>query len=369
MKRQKMGLVLVMACLITLLGWNAYQTKTIAASGDKKIGAEGPQEVGQEVPVEPLPTVGSFENFKKLMAEAQSHTQNIMMYSGGDMAAAESVLRAPADSSAMGGLLNGDGAARAGSVVQNGKPDYSETNVQVQGVDEADTVKTDGEYIYKITDNQLIIAKAYPVEEMEVVATLQFDGEVHPLEMYVDDRHLTVILNQSYDWRQVYPAPAPPFENSVKVLIYDLADRSNLKQVREIELDGSYLSSRKIGDILYLVNNKYISLYRLQEQPEALMTPGYRDSLEGGEIQRIGYEEICYFPGSPQPNYLLIAGIDLGNLSTKKTEVKTYLGAGQNIYSSLENLYGPYPNINTSKSSPFRSRLIRQAAIPLPYPE
>ena len=39
-KGQKMGLALVMACLLTLLGWNAYQTKTIAASGDEKIGAE-----------------------------------------------------------------------------------------------------------------------------------------------------------------------------------------------------------------------------------------------------------------------------------------------------------------------------------------
>lgn len=337
-KGQKMGLALVMACLLTLLGWNAYQTKTIAASGDEKIGAEGPQKVGQEAPVEPLPTVGSFENFKKLMAEAESRTRNVVMYSGGDIAAAESSPKASAASSA-GNLLDG-------------KLDYSETNVQVQGVDEADTVKTDGKYIYKLTDNQLIIAKAYPVEEMEVVAALQFDGEVHPLEMYVDDQYLTVILNQNYAWRQVYPAPAPPFENSVKVLIYDLADPSNLKQVRELELDGSYLSSRKIGDTLYLVNNKYIPLYRLQEQPEALLTPGYRDSLEGGEIQRIGYEEICYFPGSPQPNYLLIAGIDLGNLSTKKTEVKTYLGAGENIYSSLENLYVAVPEYKYEQVQP-----------------
>lgn len=338
MKGQKIGLVLVMACLLTLLGWNAYQTKTIAASGDEKIGAEGSQRVWLEVPVEPLPTVGSFENFKELMAEAEPHTQNIRMYSGDNMVAAKS-------------LLN-DSAMRAGSTDQNGKPDYSETNVQVQGVDEADTVKTDGKYIYKITDNQLIIAKAYPVEEMEVVNTLQFDGEVQPLEMYVDDRYLTVILNQNYYWRQVYPAPAPPFENSVKVLIYDLADRSKLKQVREIELDGSYLSSRKIGDTLYLINNKYIPLYRLQEQPEELLTPAYRDSLEGGEIQRIGYEEICYFPGSPQPNYLLIAGVDLGSLSTKKMEVKTYLGAGQNIYSSLENLYVAVPEYRYEQVQP-----------------
>ena len=31
-----------------------------------------------------------------------------------------------------------------------GSDDYSTTNVQVQGVDEADVVKTDGEFIYQV---------------------------------------------------------------------------------------------------------------------------------------------------------------------------------------------------------------------------
>jgi uncharacterized secreted protein with C-terminal beta-propeller domain len=112
-------------------------------------------------------------------------------------------------------------------------PEYSETNVRVQGVDEADTVKTDGEYIYKISNNQLNVVKAYPAGEMEVVSTLKYDGQKYPLEMYVDDRYLTVILNQYNDQGIVYPAdkampenkgdsarilPAP-FENSVKVLV------------------------------------------------------------------------------------------------------------------------------------------------------
>src|SRR5271157_1511783 len=42
--------------------------------------------------------------------------------------------------------------------------DYSQTNVQVAGVDEADFVKNDGRYIYVITNGQLVIADAYPGE-------------------------------------------------------------------------------------------------------------------------------------------------------------------------------------------------------------
>jgi uncharacterized secreted protein with C-terminal beta-propeller domain len=38
--------------------------------------------------------------------------------------------------------------------------DYSSTNVQVEGIDEADIVKTDGEYLYILTGQRLVIARA-----------------------------------------------------------------------------------------------------------------------------------------------------------------------------------------------------------------
>ena len=46
--------------------------------------------------------------------------------------------------------------AESGGSRQNSKStsDYSETNVQVAGVDEADIVKTDGKYIYVVSNNQ-----------------------------------------------------------------------------------------------------------------------------------------------------------------------------------------------------------------------
>ncbi|MGC9345984.1 MAG: beta-propeller domain-containing protein, partial [Candidatus Bathyarchaeales archaeon] len=49
-----------------------------------------------------------------------------------------------------------------------GANDYSKTNIQVEGVDEADIVKTDGEYIYVISGQKVVIVKAYPAEEAAV---------------------------------------------------------------------------------------------------------------------------------------------------------------------------------------------------------
>jgi len=49
----------------------------------------------------------------------------------------------------------------ADSAGGGGAADYSQTNVQVAGVDEADFVKNDDKYIYMIAGNKLVIVNGY----------------------------------------------------------------------------------------------------------------------------------------------------------------------------------------------------------------
>ena len=51
-------------------------------------------------------------------------------------------------------------------------PAHSTTNIQVAGVDEADIVKTDGEYLYIVSSNKIYILKAYPPEQAKVLSKL-----------------------------------------------------------------------------------------------------------------------------------------------------------------------------------------------------
>ncbi|MHC4715735.1 MAG: calcium-binding protein, partial [Planctomycetota bacterium] len=44
--------------------------------------------------------------------------------------------------------------------------DFSDTNVQEVGVDEADIVKTDGEYLYVLDGDELVILDAWPADEL-----------------------------------------------------------------------------------------------------------------------------------------------------------------------------------------------------------
>jgi len=121
-----------------------------------------------------LPRVENFNNFKKLIADAQKRLPYFefsrdFVYCEGN----SRIVYSPNVS------ISGNSAS-----------DYSKTNVQVEGVDEADRVKTDGEYIYVIdeTARKLTIVKAYPAQKMHLVSTIKFEEDFYPKEFYVKTR-------------------------------------------------------------------------------------------------------------------------------------------------------------------------------------
>jgi uncharacterized secreted protein with C-terminal beta-propeller domain len=77
--------------------------------------------------------------------------------------------------------------------------------------------------------------------------------------------------------------------------------------------------------------------------------PAYRDSLAGDSLIQIGYEDVRYFPQSVEPNYLIVAGLNLDKLD-QKINVQSYLGAGQNVYASPSNLYVILPKYEPVKA-------------------
>lgn len=70
--------------------------------------------------------------------------------------------------------------------------DFSKTNNQVQGVDEADIIKTDGDYIYSISDSILSIILAYPAHNAKVVSKIEIK-EFKPIALFVEGNYLAVI--------------------------------------------------------------------------------------------------------------------------------------------------------------------------------
>ncbi len=289
-----------------------------------------------------LPRVGSYEHLKSLVSEMSSSNNREyatvdMMDTTAEMEKAES---APA----------ADGASESSAVAS----EYSSTNVQVQGVDEADVVKTDGTYMYQVINQKIVITRAYPADQMSIVSTLPFaNSEFAPMELYVEDDQLIVIgssspnqLNKTYEIDEIPMTeekrmmiyPSEPMISMTKAIIYDISDITAPKQVREVEIEGNYLSSRKIGSSLYLVSNKYMDYYYIMNEQGEVPAPMFKDSVTSDKMVPISYDDIRYFPDSIEPNYMLVGGVNLED-NSQAMDVKAYLGSGQNIYASTEHLY------------------------------
>jgi len=133
------------------------------------------------------------------------------------------------------------------SINSMGSTDFSGTNVQVEGVDEADSVKTDGEYIYVISGQQVVVMKAYPAEQAAVLSRISFNGTLKQIFINAD-RLIVFYTNGSWS------------DAKTLASIYDIADRSSPERVAHLAVDGDYFAARMIGDYVYLIVRKGMRL-------------------------------------------------------------------------------------------------------------
>ncbi|RXZ76639.1 hypothetical protein EBB07_34020 [Paenibacillaceae bacterium] len=272
---------------------------------------------------------------------------------------------------------------------------YSQTNVQVNGVDEADWAKTDGSYIYQISGSKVRITSIADPEAPKLTATLEYAAEqqFYPQELYVDSGKLVVIGHHNVPLRtfdssgkpldqkaskggkaadsdaaassgpssnvdaQVMEEAVPdmfvgkrgigiwyPMANNAKALIYKLNAGGQPLLERELELEGSYISSRKIGSALYLITSKYNDVYPMINSEDqsnnngSLFEPLYRDSAVSKKTQALPLDKLHYFPKSPETSTMLIGAVDIDQ-PDQEMQVSAYLGSGQTIYASARHLY------------------------------
>lgn len=204
---------------------------------------------------------------------------------------------------------------------------YSQTNTQVSGVDEADRVKTDGKYIYQITDyNKVFITSVDADGRLTVFKEISdFDETFYASTLYMDDDQL-IIIGSTYDDNNSYAT----------IYIYDKSDMNNITCVKTIDIKGYCTDSRRIGDSLYLVCNYYPGYYYAKDTE---LLPCY---AENGITTYQAPSDIYYFDNVEEYSaYLILASIDLSDMS-KDTNLNTYLGSGQTIYMSENNMYVTY---------------------------
>ncbi|WP_409251800.1 beta-propeller domain-containing protein [Bacillus sp. SCS-153A] len=242
-----------------------------------------------------------------------------------------------------------DDAAGSGNAVmenESSSSKHSTTNNQVQGVDEADMVKTDGTYIYQIASQKLIITKASPVSQMEVASSVSFAHNFSPQHLFLHENKLVVIGNSWTEEHETKTLPKKessdsmvvPMYGMMKTFIYDISDKKKPELLREFGMEGNYVAARKVGSFVYFVANHYPNYWILENQENADLRPRITDSMNGGEPVSLNYNDIKYMPQSTETNYTLFASADLDDVSSE-INVESYLGSGHQIYMSKNNLY------------------------------
>lgn len=194
--------------------------------------------------------------------------------------------------------------------------DYSRTNIQVEGVDEADIVKIDGKYIYVVSGNKVVIIDAYPAENARVLSEIEAGG--YPTELFVNGNKLAVL-----GW--------------TNVKVYDISDRENPLLTRDVSFDGYYFDSRMIGSYVYVIINSP-AIYR---EAENIKLPCISSNGDGKTVPAT---EIYYFENLNDHSYefTTIMAINAQDDEEEITSETFLLGTTHNIFVSTNNIYITY---------------------------
>ena len=236
-----------------------------------------------------------------------------------------------------------------------GSGDYSKTNVQVDNVDEADIVKTDGNYIYYVTGNKVFIVDS---KELKIISDIKIREDkkgFNPREIFINNDKL-IVLGNFYEYEEVvnrndYEEDMAEVENAkmavysdtaritstnlAKAIVYDISNKETPKIIREVGLDGNYMNSRMIGDNVFIISRKAVYYYDGIEEEELL--PRVQDSITEQKTRSIDCTDIAYFIGTDDKNYMLIGGFNINN--NEEISVETFFGASEDVYASENNLY------------------------------
>ena len=217
-----------------------------------------------------------------------------------------------------------------------GAADYSGTNVQVKGVDEADIVKTDGSYIYYVAANQLNILKADGANTKLVSSTsLSADDSWwgYNTELFLLGTRLMVIT-QSYNTVWINDANGG-YQNSTDqttAVIYDVSNPTKPAQVVSLGQSGSYVSARMIGDYVYLVTSQYI-YNPVKDTPVT-----YIPSVTIGVESKLLMPTDLYIGGNPQSAaYTVVGSVNLKS-GASFASAKAVFGGTSQLYANAEHL-------------------------------
>jgi inhibitor of cysteine peptidase len=223
-----------------------------------------------------------------------------------------------------------------------GTPQHSTTNVQVEGVDEADIVKNDGRFIYAVSGGSVVIALAYPADKARVLSRIPLD-KASGINLFINSNRLAVI---GTTYVQAEPKTEggmmPPRGNLTFARVYDISNPEKPGLVRNIQYEGSYSDARMIGGNVHVVltTNPYYVLYDRKDPGISDIIPRYSDTPgEQADFKLVGdYRDIETVNPKEFTSFLSVLSFPLAG-GAESLNKRVIAGYSDNVYASTENLY------------------------------
>lgn len=231
------------------------------------------------------------------------------------------------------------GSTESSSSSSNTK-DYSTTNIQVENVDEADIVKTDGDYIYSISEDNVIITDAKDPKQPKVVATIQSEDDDIPEDIILYKDKLVVISTKGNQTQRYY------YNNRMNtvVKIYNITSREKPVLTKSYEMYEPYYTSRCIDNVLYVISSG-----NLRKEDDKIVVGYNEDNME----KEMSIDKIKYLKDVKTTKQTLISTVDLNN-ETADIKLDSYLMNISNAYISENAIYLLNQKYNNDSKIPIK---------------
>ena len=215
-------------------------------------------------------------------------------------------------------------SSTTGSQESSYSKDYSTTNIQVENVDEADITKTDGNYIYSISDNNVIITDVRDPQNVKIAKKFNADEEATPVDLILNGNLLAVISEKDNNTYNSY-------DNETCVSIYNIDNKENPLLQKSFTLESSYYTSRCTNNKLYIISSGYLKKKKDEKKIR-------REYTEDGQSKTLSLENIKRIKDVETSKETTIAVVDMNN-PKRDVKISKYLIDVSNAYVSENNIY------------------------------
>lgn len=208
--------------------------------------------------------------------------------------------------------------------------DYSDTDLQVQGIMEGDIVKTDGKYIYTMSESTMgyeiaiYLADGAATKQVSKISV----EDTNCSEMYLHEGKLILVGNS---WKNEYEKSPDkdvyynkPYADKTEIIVYDISQPENPKKLSSLTQSGIYNTSRISDGYLYTFTNYAVpSKDYKEDRPE-----DYVPQVNGCIVEE---EKIQFLDADVTNQYLVMTSLKLDSPKDFSDSLTT-LGGGNNFY-------------------------------------